>query len=58
MPTFFTEVFNDASPVAPLGLIVLEGAKDLGKKVDDYLVKWYNQDVGNRNPRVKKKSFI
>ena len=33
MPTFFTEVFEDASPVAPLGLIVLKGAEDLGRKI-------------------------
>ncbi|MBO7156569.1 MAG: ribose-phosphate pyrophosphokinase [Clostridia bacterium] len=58
MPTFFTEVFEDASPVAPLGLVVLEGAKELGKKIDNYLVEWYNRDVGNKNPRFKKKSFI
>ncbi len=58
MPTFYKEVFEDATPVGPLGLIVLEGAKDLGKKVDDYLVQWYNNDVGNKNPRFRKKSFI
>ncbi len=58
MPTFFTEVFEDASPVAPLGLIVLKGAEELGKKVDNYLVEWYNRDVGNKNPKFKKKSFI
>ncbi len=58
MPTFFTEVFEDASPVAPLGLIVLDGAKELGKKIDNYLVEWYNRDVGNKNPKFKKKSFI
>lgn len=58
MPTFFTEVFEDASPVAPLGLIVLKGAEELGKKIDNFLVEWYNRDVGNKNPKFKKKSFI
>ena len=58
MPTFFTEVFEDASPVAPLGLIVLKGAEELGKKIDNYLVEWYNRDVGNKNPKFKEKSFI
>lgn len=58
MPTFFSEVFDDPSPVAPLGLIVLEGARDLGKKVDDYLVKWYNRDVGHLNPKFHKSTFI
>ncbi len=58
MTTFFSEVFDDPSPVAPLGLVVLEGARDLGKKVDDYLVKWYNRDVGNKNPKFKKDTFV
>ena len=58
MPTFFTEVFEDASPVAPLGLIALDGAKELGKRIDNFLVEWYNRDVGNKNPKFKKKSFI
>lgn len=58
MPTFFSAVFDDASPVAPLGLVVLRGAETLGKLVDDYLVNWYNRDVGNRNPRFKKDTFI
>ena len=38
MPTFFNHVFEDARPVAPLGLVVLEGAKELGKKIDDYFL--------------------
>lgn len=58
MPTFFSSVFEDASPVAPLGLIVLEGAKELGSKIDRYLVDWYNRDVGNKNPRFRRSTFI
>lgn len=58
MPTFFTTVFDNASPVAPLGLIVLKGAEELGKLIDKYLVDWYNRDVGNKNPRFKKDTFI
>ena len=45
MPTFFTSVFQDVSPVAPLGLIVPKGAEELGKQIDSYLVQWYNRDV-------------
>ena len=48
MPTFFTEVFDVPSAVAPLGLIILEGAKDLGNKIDNYLVNWYNRDLSKR----------
>ena len=58
MPTFFTTVFEDASPVAPLGLIVLKGAEELGKRIDHYLVKWYNRDVGYMDPKFKRESFI
>ena len=27
-------------PVGPIGFIPVEGCKEMGKKVDDYLVKW------------------
>lgn len=58
MPTFFNKVFEDASPVAPLGLVVLEGAKDLGKLIDSFLVQWYNRDIGKKNVKFKKDTFI
>mgnify|MGYP003756373603 CR=1 FL=1 len=58
MPTFFHKVFEDASPVAPLGLLVLEGAKELGKLIDSYLVNWYNRDIGKKNCAFRKDTFI
>ncbi|MFI3229714.1 MAG: ribose-phosphate pyrophosphokinase [Bacillota bacterium] len=58
MPTFFSNVFDNVSPAAPLGLIVLEGAEALGKKIDNYLVDWYNRDVGNMNPKFKRETFM
>jgi ribose-phosphate pyrophosphokinase len=59
MPTFFTTVFEDARPVAPLGLLVLEGATNLGKQIDAYLTAWYNRDLGSTVPRFNKKdTFI
>ncbi len=33
-------LFNHKNNVAPLGLIVMDNAKELGQKIDDYLVKW------------------
>ena len=27
-------------PVGPIGFIPVEGCKEMGKRVDDYLVKW------------------
>ncbi len=59
MPTFFTEVFDAPSPVAPLGFIVMEGATNLGKQVDNYLVNWYNRDLAKHNHSfIKKDTFI
>jgi ribose-phosphate pyrophosphokinase len=59
MPTFFTEVFDEPNAVAPLGLIVLEGARDLGKKVDNFLVNWYNRDLSKKKANfIKKSTFI
>lgn len=37
-------LFDNNSRVAPLGLIAMEGAKDLGEKVNDYLTKWSNKN--------------
>lgn len=58
MPTFFTQVFEDAQPVAPLGLLVMKGAEELGKKIDSYLVSWYNRDIGQKNAKFRKDTFI
>ncbi len=35
-----TIVLNSKQQVAPLGIIASIGAKELGKKIDDYLVEW------------------
>lgn len=33
-------LFNSQTSVAPLGIIALEGAAELGKMIDRYLVSW------------------
>ena len=59
MPTFFTEVFDKPSSVGPLGLLVLDGAKEMGHLVDKYLVNWYNRDLAKQNANfTKKETFI
>lgn len=60
MPTFFTEVFDGPSSAGPLGLIVLDGAKELGRMVDKYLVDWYNKDMSKKNVEnfVKRDTFV
>lgn len=37
------QVFNPFASVAPLGIIAMDGAKELGQKINDYLVKWAKQ---------------
>lgn len=43
-------LFNHETNVAPLGLIVMDSARELGEKIDNYLVEWahkggYNVDT-------------
>ena len=37
------QVFNPTVSVAPLGIIAMDGAKELGAKINDYLVTWARQ---------------
>lgn len=37
----------DSIPVGKLGIIALEGCKSLGETVNDYLVKWRNEEKNN-----------
>lgn len=43
-----TERTFENIPVGPLGFIPINGCQELGKKVDDYLVKW-RKEGGNEN---------
>jgi len=42
-----TERTLENIPVGPLGFIPIEGCQELGKKVDDYLVKWRKENAEN-----------
>ncbi len=37
------QVFNPFASVAPLGIIAMEGAKELGERINNYLVTWAKQ---------------
>ncbi|WP_294408620.1 ribose-phosphate pyrophosphokinase [uncultured Ruminococcus sp.] len=37
-------LFDNSSRVAPLGIIAMEGAKELGEKVNNYLIQWANEN--------------
>ena len=38
-------LFNSDASVAPLGLIALRGAEELGNQIDHYLVDWAKKDA-------------
>ena len=42
-----TERILENIPVGSLGLISLTGCEELGKKVDDYLVKWRHESAND-----------
>ena len=42
-----TERTLENLPVGPLGFIPIEGCQELGKKVDEYLVKWRKEDAAD-----------
>ncbi len=48
MAAIINDIFERSS-LAPLGLIVMPGAKEMGEKVDGYLTKWFNRDVINHH---------
>ena len=52
-----TERILENIPVGSLGLISLTGCEELGKKVDDYLVKWRHES-GNAFRGDMKKILI
>ena len=58
-----TERTLENIPVGPIGFIPINGCQELGKKVDDYLVKWRKEAVDNMEEDVvfqdySKDSFI
>ncbi len=38
-----SQVFNPEASVAPLGIIAMDGAKELGERINNYLVTWAKQ---------------
>ena len=59
MKPFFESVFNFDKEVSNMAIIALDGAKELGAKVDYYLVNLYNNDIKKYNKNVpEKKTFL
>jgi len=58
MAPFFESAFDFNIVTPNLGLIALEGAREMGEKVDKYLVNWYNEEVARTHKKPLKKTFL
>ncbi|MGI6702380.1 MAG: ribose-phosphate pyrophosphokinase [Christensenellales bacterium] len=57
MAPFFESAFDFTISTPKLGMIALEGAGEMGEKVDRYLVGWYNEEA-QRTGKSKKNTFL
>jgi len=53
-----TERTFENIPVGPLGFIPVNGCQDLGKKVDDYLVKWRKEAQENNSNAIVIEDYV
>ena len=53
-----TERTFENIPVGPLGFIPVNGCQDLGKKVDDYLVKWRKEAQENSSNAIVIEDYV
>lgn len=58
MRPFFESVFNFEKDSSNMAIIALKGAEELGKKVDYYLVNWYNSEAKANGKKVTKSTFL
>ena len=58
MRPFFESIFNFDKDTSNMAIIALAGAKDLGDKIDYYLVNWYNQEAKAQGKKFKKDTFL
>ena len=58
MRPFFESVFNFEKDSSNMAIIALKGAEELGKKVDYYLVNWYNSEAKANGKKATKSTFL
>ena len=46
------QVFNPMASVAPLGIIAMDGAKELGEKINDYIVTCRHLPQSHKVPKI------
>ena len=56
---FFEHVFKfGKEDTSNMGILALQGARELGKKVDEYLVNWYNTEAEKCGSSSRVKTFL
>lgn len=58
MTPFYEAIFNFDYNAPDLGMIALEGAQELAKKIDWYLVNWYNVEAAKHKLPLKRTFLI
>ncbi|MDR1939225.1 MAG: ribose-phosphate pyrophosphokinase [Clostridiales bacterium] len=57
--TTFTDYFDFERPSHPVGIIAMPGAEVIGKRIDEYLVEWYNKKaVQQKKPNLFRDTFL
>ena len=56
---FFESIFRfDGEGANNMGIIALEGARELGREVDKYLVNWYNTEAEKNGKKCRVETFL
>ncbi len=58
MRPFFESIFSFEKDSSNMALLAMEGAAELGKKVDQYLVNWYNNEAKTNGKKFFKDTFL
>ena len=56
--SFLEKAFDFEAHFPEMGLIAMAGAKELGERIDKYLVQWYNEEAAKHGKSFTKKTFL
>ena len=58
MKPYYESIFNFDKDLSDMAIIAMDGAKDLGEKVDYYLTTWYNNEMKAHGKTNTKDTFL
>ena len=58
MKPYYESVFNFDKDLSDMAIIAMDGAKELGEKVDYYLTTWYNNEMKAHGRTNTKETFL